>query len=377
MRVQHIARMADVAAEHWDALFDADFPFTRHAFLRALEDHRCVGEAKGWTPAHLLLHDDAGALCGASPLYVKGHSYGEFVFDFAWARAAENAGLDYYPKLLTAVPFVPSTGPRLGAVDAPARAALMQALLALPKTAGLSSWHGLFLTPTDFTAAREAGALLRHDIQFQWANAGYGRFEDFLARLTAEKRKKIRQERRKLSDAGLRFDTLPGDAFSEADWAELYALYANTYEERGQPPYLSLDFFLDYARAPDTPVRVTVAREGPRFVAMALLLQGQSTLYGRHWGAAEHYSGLHFETCYYQGIEYAIRERLARYDAGTQGEHKLARGFEPVMTTSAHSLLHPGLHAAVQRALRQEAPYQQARLAEYQARSAYKTLEAA
>ncbi len=305
---------------------------------------------------------------------MKAHSYGEFVFDFAWAHAAERAGINYYPKLLTAVPFVPSCGPRLGAHDAIARSALAGALLRMPEESGLGSWHGLFLDNADTAALAAQSALLRHDVQFQWANRAvpYADFEDFLAQLSSDKRKKIRQERRKLADAGLRFEVRSGHAFSEDEWLRLYALYSNTYEERGNPPYLSLDFFLDYGRSANTPVRVAVAWDGPQIVAMALLLRGVTTLYGRHWGAAEHYSGLHFETCYYQGIDYCIRERLARYDAGTQGEHKLARGFDAVLTTSAHCITHPRLARAVADVLRREAPLQRERLAEYAARSAYR-----
>lgn len=357
MRLRHLARIAEVPAAAWDALFPAGYPFIRHAWLRALEEHGCATPESGWTPCHLLLEDEAGALLAAAPLYLKAHSWGEFVFDFAWAEGAQQAGIRYYPKLLSAVPFTPSSGPRLGARDARSRAALIAALLQLPEQSGASSWHGLFLPEAEAEACAEQGALRRHDLQFHWHNrpeGGYADFEDFLSALSHDKRKKIRQERRKLEGIGLGFETLPGEAFDEAQWAELYALYANTYEERGQPPYLSLDFFLDYARRPGSPVRVTVARDGVRTVAMALLLQDGNRLYGRHWGAAERYDGLHFETCYYQGVQHCIRERLAVYDAGAQGEHKLARGFDPVMTHSVHSISDPRLAQAVARALGRE-----------------------
>lgn len=371
---RHLARMSEVAAADWDALFPADYPFTRHAWLKALEDHGCVSPETGWSPCHLIAEDHAGALVAAAPLYLKAHSWGEFVFDFAWAQGAQSAGLRYYPKLLTAVPFTPATGPRFGARDTAARAALIAALLAMPEASGASGWHGLFLAADDADALVKAGALRRGDVQFQWHNRQqpYADFADFLAALSGEKRKKIQQERRKVHDAGLRFEIKPGDAFSEAEWAELYALYANTYEERGQPPYLSLDFFLDYARTPGTPIRVTVASDGPRTIAMALLLQGGDTLYGRHWGAAARYDGLHFEACYYQGISHCIREGLARYDAGAQGEHKLARGFDPVMTHSVHHLADPNLAQAVARALAHEHRLVSARMQELATHSAYK-----
>ncbi|TAJ51066.1 MAG: GNAT family N-acetyltransferase [Nevskiaceae bacterium] len=378
MRIRHLARIAEVPAAAWDALFPAAYPFIRHDWLRALEEHGCAAPDSGWTPCHLLLEDDAGNLLAAAPLYLKAHSWGEFVFDFAWAEGAQQAGIRYYPKLLSAVPFTPSTGPRLGARDEASRAQLIAALLQLPEHSGTSSWHGLFLSATEAEACAEQGALRRHDLQFHWHNrpgGGYADFEDFLAALSHDKRKKIRQERRKLAGSGLGFDTLPGEAFGEAQWAELYALYANTYEERGQPPYLSLEFFLDYARRPGSPVRVTVARDGVRTVAMALLLQDGNRLYGRHWGAAERYDGLHFETCYYQGVQHCIREGLAVYDAGAQGEHKLARGFDPVMTHSVHSISDPRLAQAVAHALSRERLLVAARLEQLQAHRAYRQVE--
>lgn len=374
MRVRHLARIAEVPAAAWDALFPSGYPFIRHDWLRALEEHGCATPDAGWTPCHLVL-EDAQGLAAAAPLYLKAHSWGEFVFDFGWAEGAAQAGIRYYPKLLSAVPFTPSAGPRFGARDPEAREALLSRLSTLSGQAGVSSWHALFLPETDAESLARLGALGRQDVQFHWRNrpeTGYADFEDFLAALSHDKRKKIRQERRKLDGAGLRFETLPGEAFSEAEWAQLHALYANTYEERGQPPYLSLGFFLDYARKPGSPVRVTVARDGPRTVAMALLLQDRKQLYGRHWGTAERHDGLHFETCYYQGVQHCIREGLERYDAGTQGEHKLARGFDPVMTHSVHSISDPRLAQAVARALSRERALVQARFAALQAHRAYR-----
>lgn len=372
MRFRHLGRMAEIDAAIWDALFDEGYPFTRHAYLAALEDSGCATPERGWTPCHLIAEDAAGTLVAAAPLYLKAHSWGEFVFDFSWADAAQRAGLPYYPKLLTAVPFTPATGPRLGAVDADARRALLKALCTLPQQSGLSSWHGLFMAEDEIDTRGAHAPLQRSDVQFQWRNAGYADFAGFLAGLSRDKRKKIQQERRKVAALGWQFETLPGDAFSEAEWVALYALYANTYEERGQPPYLTLEFFHSFAMQPGTPVRVTVAREGTRFMAMALLVQGGDTLYGRHWGSTGFHDGLHFETCYYQGIDYCIKHRLARYDAGAQGEHKLARGFDPVMTHSLHHFAEPRFAAAVGQALARERRLVAARLAELQTHSAYK-----
>ena len=375
MRFRHLGRIGEVEARDWNALFDPAYPFTQHAYLDALEDSGCAAPERGWTPCHLVAEDDAGQLLAAAPLYLKAHSWGEFVFDFSWADAAQRAGLDYYPKLLTAVPFTPATGSRLGARDDEARRALLKALCALPAHSGLSSWHGLFMPEAELYTQGAHAPLQRDDIQFQWRNAGYADFADFLSRLSGEKRKKILQERRKVAALGWQFETLPGDAFSASEWDALYALYANTYEERGQPPYLTRAFFEAYAMPPGTPVRVTVAREAGRFMAMALLVQGADTLYGRHWGTSAFHDGLHFETCYYQGIEYCIKHQLSRYDAGAQGEHKLARGFDPVMTHSLHQFAEPRFAAAVAAALTRERRLVAARFSELQSHSAYKTTE--
>lgn len=387
MRFRHLGRIDDIDAAAWNALFDAGYPFTQHGYLSALENTGCATPERGWTPCHLVAEDDHGALLAAAPLYLKAHSWGEFVFDFSWADAAHRAGLAYYPKLITAVPFTPAAGPRLGARDAACRIALVQALCALPQQSGMASWHGLFLSEDDLAVFKTSLSTAvapsslpaqRNDIQFQWRNtaAPHPDFTAFTATLARDKRKKIQQERKKVAALGWGFETCAGDHFSEAEWAELYALYANTYEERGQPPYLTLDFFHRYAMQAGTPVRVTVAREAGRFMAMALLVQGGDTLYGRHWGSVGFHDGLHFETCYYQGIDYCIQHRLARYDAGAQGEHKLARGFDPVMTHSLHHFANPSFAAAVAQALTRERGLVAARFAELQTHSAYKRVDA-
>lgn len=313
----------------------------------ALERHGCVGGDTGWQPSHLLAKDEAGQLVGAVPLYLKQHSYGEFVFDFSWAQASHRLGRHYYPKLVSAIPFVPSTGPRIGACDAKVRGALAAALGALPQQQQLSSAHVLFADEEDGALLSRSGWDERNDLQYQWFNRDYSSFDDFVAALSSDKRKKLLRERRRVSEAGIRFTVAPGDALSEAQWQQIYMLYANTYEERGQPPYLSLNFFLDYGRRPGTPMHVILGYESQRMVAAALVLKGGDTLYGRHWGAAEHFNGLHFECCYHQGIQFCIEQGMRRYDAGTQGEHKLSRGFEPVKTRSYHRLSHKPLKQAV------------------------------
>ncbi len=354
LTVRAVSGLRDVPAAAWDALFPADYPFTRHAFLCALETHGCVAPRSGWQPCHLLLEDAQGNLKAAAPRYQKTHSYGEFVFDFAWARASGELGQPYYPKQLCAIPFTPACGPRLGALDDHARAQLLDALHAHWQSSNDSSLHALFLDERTAQDFHRRGALLRYDVQFHWHRATETDFGGFLARLTHDKRKKILRERRRVAEAGIRFESRRGNELSEAQWAQVFALYSNTYEERGQPPYLNLDFFLDYGRASDTPLRLVLGYEGARLIACAILVVGGATLYGRHWGCAEKYHSLHFETCYYQGIEFCLTEGLMHFDAGAQGEHKRTRGFAPVLTRSAHWLVDGHLHEAVSRHLQRE-----------------------
>ncbi len=347
--------LSDIAPADWDALFPSPYPFTRHAFLAALERHGCVGGDTGWEPCHVVLNDATGKPRAAMPLYLKRHSYGEFVFDFGWAQAAHQARLRYYPKLLCAAPFTPVTGPRLGASSEADRAELLAAAQERRAGSGASSIHALFLDDPDAAACEAAGWLPRNDVQFQWQRRDAASFDDFLAQLSAEKRKKIRRERRRVAEAGLRFEWKRGDELTEAQWARVYALYASTYDERGQAPYLTHEFFLDYGRATGTPVRLVLGYDdGSEPIAVAILLAAGDTLYGRHWGCTGKYSGLHFETCYYQGIELCFAEGLSRFDAGAQGTHKLARGFEPVLTRSAHQLADGRLAAAVAEFLERE-----------------------
>lgn len=372
MRWRHARRLASIAAADWDALFDPAYPFSKHAWLAALETHGCVGAQEGWEPFHLVVEDEAGRILGAAPLYLKHHSYGEFVFDFAWAEASYRSGQRYYPKLLCAVPFVPSTGPRLGASSAPVHQALARRLGELPESAGLSSMHVLFAADADAAALDREGLLERHDVQFQWLDRDYGDMHGFLSHLTSEKRKKLLRERRRVSEAGIGFEQARGRELSDPDWDQVYALYANTYHERGQSPYFTRDFLADVGRHPALDLRLVFAVHEGRRVAVAITLVGGDTLYGRHWGAAEHYHSLHFECCYYQGIELCLREGLKRFDAGTQGAHKHGRGFEPVRSRSLHRLADPRLHAAVADHLARERQAVAAREAEFMHHTPYR-----
>ncbi|MEO1766817.1 GNAT family N-acetyltransferase [Thiobacter aerophilum] len=350
-RLEVVHALAEVEAAQWDELAGGQ-PFVRHAFLQALETTGCVSEARGWLPWHLILRK-ADKRCAALPLYLKHHSRGEFVFDSSWAEAYVRRGGRYYPKLLTAVPFTPVTGRRL--LGAPEdRQALIEAALNLVRELGVSSWHCLFPTEGEAHALARAGLLLRRGVQFHWHNAGYGSFEDFLAELARNPRKKIRQERRRVREAGVDFQWRSGAEITEADWRFFERCYRNTYREHGSMPYLNLDFFLELGRRLGDHCLLIIAHQHGVPIASALNLFDDQALYGRYWGSLRFVSGLHFETCYYQGIEFCIARGLSRFEGGAQGEHKLARGLVPVTTWSAHWIADAGLREAVARFLAQE-----------------------
>ncbi|UTH37761.1 GNAT family N-acetyltransferase [Pseudomonas sp. KHPS1] len=356
MPLHTLPQLSQLPAASWDALLPTPQPFVRHAFLSALEDSGSVGGRSGWQPSHRLWYDEQGRLQAAMPTYVKQHSYGEYVFDHAWADACRRAGIAYYPKLLGAVPFSPVSGARLlGEPHAAAR--LLDELSAGLPGEGLSSLHVNFTTPAcDALLEPRSGWLQRLGCQFHWHNRGYRDFQDFLDALSSRKRKQLRKEREQVAGQGIEFDWLQGHQLSEAQWDFVYLCYANTYHVRGQAPYLTREFFSLLAERMPEALRVVLAQQHGRPVAMALSLVGGDTFYGRYWGCLAEFDRLHFETCFYQGMQLAMSEGLARFDAGAQGEHKLIRGFEPVITRSWHLLLHPGLHAAVADFLEQERP---------------------
>ncbi|HNA29707.1 MAG TPA: GNAT family N-acetyltransferase [Thiobacillaceae bacterium] len=341
-------------AAEWDALVvsaspnPADpNPGLAHAFLLALEESRCACPASGWEP-RFLTRREAGRLVGALPLYAKHHSWGEFVFDWAWAEAYRRQGMAYYPKWIVASPFTPTTGPRLLAATPAIRAELLDHCLELAKEAGVSSLHLLFPHEAQAREMADRGMLLRRGVQFHWRNPGYGSFEDYLADLRRDKRKKVRQERRQVFEAGIRFRHLSGGDIGEAEWRHFMACYGRTHQTYQSPPALNLDFFLRIgATMPDRLLLVMAYRDG-RPIAAAFNLRGPRTLYGRAWGALEFHPGLHFETCYYQAIEHCIEHRIDLFEGGAQGEHKLARGFLPSTTWSAHWLAEPRFAKAVE-----------------------------
>ncbi|AHF78721.1 hypothetical protein Sant_3741 [Sodalis praecaptivus] len=353
MSLMPLARIADVSADQWDALLPEDQPFLRHGFLLALEESGSLGARRGWQSDHLLWLEQ-GSVLAAIPGYRKTHSRGEYVFDQGWAEACHRAGIAYYPKWLGAVPFSPVTGPRV--IGAPTAAARL--LAELPDHLarhGLSSAHINFTDSyADRLLEKQPQWLMRLGCQYHWHNRGYRDFQDFLDTLTSRKRKQLRKERARVAEQGFSFDWLDGCQVSEAQWDFIYGCYANTYAVRGQRPYLTRDFFSRLAAALPQCIRVVLAQRHGEPVAMAFYLTGGASLFGRYWGCLAEFDGLHFETCFYQGIEYAIAAGLTRFDAGAQGEHKLIRGFEPALTRSWHYLRHPGLREAVAAFLVQE-----------------------
>lgn len=330
---------------------DPDNPFVSHAFLSALEASGCIGRRSGWSPAYLLVEDGEGRLLACAPSFLKSHSQGEYVFDHAWADAYERAGGDYYPKVQVAAPFTPATGPRLLVADGPhsdaARAALIAGLAALCEQAGASSVHVTFAQSGDLAALREAGYLERHDLQFHWLNEGFSDYDGFLATLASRKRKALKRERREALAPGITVDILSGAALTEAVWDDFHGFYEDTGSRKWGRPYLNRAFFSEIGARMGERIVLVMARRAGRNIAGAINFRGGNTLYGRNWGCIEQHPFLHFELCYHQAIEYAIAHGLARVEAGAQGEHKLARGYRPVITCSAHYLANPGLRRAV------------------------------
>jgi predicted N-acyltransferase len=351
------ASIQELDPTHWNALGAGGNPFTRHEFLAALERNHCVGRRTGWEPRYLVLRE-GGVPAAAAAAFVKTHSFGEFVFDFAWAKAYERIGRRYYPKLLLAAPFTPATGPRLLVrpdLDREVLAKrLLQALEQHVQAHGISSVHATFLDEDARAACEARGWLLRRDCQFHWTNRGYGTFEDYLGSFTAEKRKKARRERRRVEEAGVHFEARTGAELTEAVLDRVYELHRDTFLRHGHEPYLTRAFFSEIARTQPDTLMVKLALHGRTIVAAAIFFIGADTLFGRYWGAAADYHSLHFETCYHQGIEFCIARGLKRFEPGTQGEHKVSRGFEPTLTWSAHYIADEQFRAAIADYLSQE-----------------------
>ena len=340
----------DVDARQWNALSGTDSPFLRHEFLAALEHSHCVGRRTGWLPTYITLTDSKG-LAAAAPVFAKTHSRGEFVFDWGWADAYHRVGLDYYPKLSVAVPFTPATGPRLlvrPGLDATRTAAqLVSVVESVAAESSLSSAHALFVNEADRAVCEAAGWLMRRDCQFHWTNRGYATFDAFLETFTAEKRKKAKRERRRVAEAGVTYDTRLGGDMDARMLDRIYAFHRDTFVRHGHEPYLTREFFTEISRTLPEALMAKVAVQSGHPIACAIFFQGPDTLYGRYWGSATDQHSLHFETCYHQGVDYCIEHGLKRFEPGTQGEHKVARGFEPTLTWSAHYIADKRFRAAV------------------------------
>jgi predicted N-acyltransferase len=385
IRIRIESSLAKIPAANWDACAGAravqvlredklspqlstrghtDNPFVSHDFLSSLEQAHCVGGRTGWQPRHLLAEGADGRLIGCAPCYVKTHSQGEYVFDHGWAEAFERAGGQYYPKLQVAVPFTPVTGPRLLARPGPlaeqVRGALADALAEITTASELSSAHVTFLTEAEWTTLGQRGFLQRTDQQFHWQNAAYGSFEDFLAALASRKRKSIRRERKEALSPGIDVHWLTGSDLTEDIWDAFFAFYMDTGSRKWGRPYLTRDFFSTVGAKMADRILLMMAKRGGRWIAGAINFLGSDTIYGRNWGAIEHHPFLHFELCYYQAIDYAIAHKLKRVEAGAQGEHKLARGYLPHTTYSAHFIANPALSRAVAEYLARERAYVQA-----------------
>ena len=339
MEISQITAISQVDGEAWNKLVEDSYPFLRHEFLLALEASGCVSAQTGWQPMHLLVKS-ADELLAGMPLYLKTHSRGEYVFDHQWAYAYDQYGQNYYPKYLTAIPFTPCQGSRVAISGQTDQAQVISLLVDFIKTEtqqnNISSWHCLFPIVEQLNCFRRLGLPIREGVQFQWFNKGYQTFDDFLNTLNASKRKMLKRERRKVVEQGIKLLQLSGKEASKQQWQVFYDFYQMTYFKHGMPPYLNLEFFLHCAGSMGERMLLVFAQKDDVYVGAALSFIGGETLYGRYWGCVEEYNALHFEACYYQGLDYCIANGLQRFDSGAQGEHKIARGFEPVTTYSAH-----------------------------------------
>jgi len=346
-----VQNIAEIPAEQWDACAGSGNPFVSHAFLSSLEDSGCVRRETGWGPVHVVMEGDDGQLRACAPLYMKSHSRGEYIFDYGWADAYERAGGRYYPKLLSAVPFTPVTGPRLLVRPGPERERVQQqlvaALIAASEQLEIATLNVNFPTEAEWDLLGEYGFLQRTDQQFHWYNRGYGSFDDFLADLSSRKRKTIRRERRGALDAGIEIETLCGADLHEEHWDAFHAFYMDTGSRKWGTPYLNRRFFSLISERMRDRIALVMCRRDGRYIAGALNFVGDDAIYGRHWGCIEDHRFLHFEACYYQAIDFAITHGLDRVEAGAQGPHKIARGYLPTLIHSAHYIHHEGFRRAV------------------------------
>ena len=372
VEIHVVDSISDVSSDEWNALSDGN-PFVQHEFLNAMHDTSCASAGTGWRPYYLLLRRGAD-LAGAMPLYLKSHSRGEYVFDHAWADAFQRHGLRYYPKLVCSVPFSPVTGPRLLAHSQADRVLLARGAIELAKQLDVSSLHVLFPHEADLEALTDAGYMLREGVQFHWENFEYESFDAFLSKMSHDKRKKVKQDRRKVMEAGVTFEWVRGADVDDAALDFFYECYENTYREHWNPPYLTREFFEQlHATMPDAILLVIAVVDGQR-LACALNIVAGDTMFGRYWGTKEFVSGLHFETCYMQGIEYCIVNGLASFEGGAQGVHKMSRGLLPTPTWSAHWIADNRFSHAISEFLDQETAAMDEHIGDLEAHTPFKRM---
>lgn len=357
MDVTQITSIENIDAGRWNQLAGKDYPFLRHEFLLALEQSGAVSQQTRWLPRHLLVWEN-GNLIAFMPLYLKTHSRGEYVFDQQWAQAYQQTGKPYYPKWLTAIPFTPCQGPRLAILETVDQAAVLRLLIAyineISEQQAISSWHCLFPMPLQKDQLQSQGLVIREDVQFHWFNKDYGCFDDFLQTLNSSKRKMIRRERRKITEQGMTLQQISGSDVTKEQWQIFYQFYTMTYLKKGMQPYLPPAFFKACAATMGEQLLLVMAVKDRQYAGAALSFIGTDTLFGRYWGCYEEFDSLHFETCYYQGLDFCIEQQLQRFDSGAQGEHKIARGFEPITTYSAHWIPDEQFSQAIEQYLERE-----------------------
>ncbi len=363
IRVEIVSQLDQINAQQWNALVQDNNPFLRHEFLSALEHHGCVGEQFGWLPRHIAVYN-AETLVAALPLYEKYNSYGEFVFDHAWAETYKQNGLAYFPKLVSSIPYTPASGQRLlvpAGREAELYPLLLDAVLQVAEAVNASSWHCLFAETEQQTWLESQGLIARHDCQFHWFNQQYANFDEFLSTFSSKKRKNVKQERRKVQESGVQLRVLDGHSATPQDWQDFAFFYQHTFESKWGIPTLNYGFFLEVAQQLPKQVVLVLADLNGECVAGSLMFRSDSRLFGRHWGCTHYIDGLHFEACYYQGIDYCIRHNLQVFEPGAQGEHKVARGFVPTLTRSSHWLADARFMAAAHR----HSQYEQQAVAHY------------
>lgn len=357
LKIDILDDISSVSGDSWNNLGAAPYPFLKYEFLSALEKHNCLGSKWGWLPQHIVIHDSDDKLIAAAPLYIKFNSYGEFVFDWSWAEAYQRNGLVYYPKIVSASPYTPATGPKLllskDATNS-CKGLLIDAAKKVAKKNNCSSIHWLFTTNDEMEIFSKRGFLRRTGCQFHWKNKNYKTFDDFLGTLSSSKRKQINRERRRVREAGIQFDIINGETANDDDWEDFHKLYESTFEKKGGMPTLSLAFFKKIALKIPKEVLLIKALHKGKLVAAAFNLVGNKTLYGRHWGCYEEFHSLHFEACYYQGLKYCIDNGLESFEPGAQGEHKISRGFLPTPTWSYHWMENAFFHNNIGKYLEDE-----------------------